>query len=346
MQTSITHGTPKGHASLTARTNGPAGLRWAAILALALCGALHGETFSYTDKMGRTLRLQTPVRGAVVYQLHEFIPALKAWDKIVGIGRFAYQNSLMLATKPDIATTVPSGGSGTDINIEALLKAKPDVVITWAVRPENIRFMEQKGLKVIAVYPDSIREMYDVLALLGTLFGREKEARETKAHMEAIFDLVRARAARVPVGGRARVLWTYSRQNSVAGFDSLSEDVFRLIGAENVAASVQQRTADVSLETILNWKPDTIFIWGSATYGSKDILESTQWRGVQAVQGRRVYKAPVWSTWSPCLAPIVLWIAAKTYPDLYRDVDVRAVTDKFFRDVYGIPMVAPGVSDF
>jgi len=319
---------------------------WAATLAFALCGALHGETFSYTDKLGRTLQIQTPVRGAVVYQLHEFIPALKAWEKIVGIGRFAYQNSLMLATKPDIAATVPSGGSGTDINIEALLKARPDVVITWAVRPENIRFMEQKGLKVIAVYPDSIREMYDVLALLGKLFGREKEAGETKARMEAIFDLVRVRAARVPAGHRARVLWTYSRQNSVAGLDSLSEDVFRLVGAENVAAGLHQRTADVSMETILNWKPDTVFIWGSATYSAAEILNSTQWRDVPAARNRRVFKAPVWSTWSPCLAPIVLWLAAKTYPDLYRDVDVRAVTDKFFRDVYGIPMVAPGVSDF
>jgi iron complex transport system substrate-binding protein len=103
---------------------------------------------------------------------------------------------------------------------------------------------------------------------------------------------------------------------------------------------------DVSMETILKWNPDAVFVWGTATYRSQDILDSSQWRGVQAVQKRRVYKAPVWSTWSPCLAPIVLWVAAKTSPELYRDVDVHAVTDKFFRDVYGIPMVDPGVSEF
>jgi iron complex transport system substrate-binding protein len=100
------------------------------------------------------------------------------------------------------------------------------------------------------------------------------------------------------------------------------------------------------METILNWNPNTIFVWGSATYRSEDILGSSQWRNVQAVKNRKVFKAPVWSTWSPCLAPIVLWLAAKTYPDVYRDVDVHAVTDKFFRDVYGVPMVDPGVKEF
>jgi len=327
--------------------NRTSGLRWAALLVAALCcGVAHGETFSYTDKLGRTVQLDVPVKRAVIYQLHEFLPALKAWDKIVGIGRFAYQNSLMLATKPDIASTVPSGGTGTDINIEELLKVKPDVVITWAVRPENIRFMEQKGLKVIAVYPDSIREMYDVLAMLGKLFGREKEAAETKRRMDAVFDIVRAHTARIPANRRAKVLWTYSRQNSVAADDSLSNDVFRMIGAGNAAGDVKQRTVDVSMETILNWNPETVFVWGSATYAAEDILNSVQWRGVQAVRNRRVFKAPVWSTWSPCLAPIVLWIAARTYPELYRDVDVHAVSDRFFRDVYGIPMVSPGVNDF
>ena len=318
-----------------------------ALLAVGLCGAVaSGETLSYKDKLGRTVRLEVPVQRVVIYQLHEFLPALKAWDKIVGIGRFAYQNSVMVATKPDIASTVPSGGSGTDINIEGLLKVKPDVVITWSVRPQNVRFMEEKGLKVIAVYPDSIREMYDVLALLGRLFGREKEAAATKRRMDEIFEMVRAHTAKIPANRRAKVLWTYSRQNSVAAFDSLSNDIFQLIGAENAAGGVNQRTVDVSMETILKWNPDTVFVWGSATYRSQDILNSSQWRGVRAAQNRRVYKAPVWSTWSPCLAPIVLWVAAKTYPDLYRDVDVHAVTDKFFRDVFGIPMVDPGVSEF
>ena len=303
-------------------------------------------TLSYKDKLGRTTTFEVPVHRAVTYQLHEFLPALKCWDKVVGIGRFAYRDPIVLAAKPDIMSSIPSAGSGSDINIEALLRLKPDVVITWTARPENVRFMEQKGINVIAIYPDSIREMYDVIELQGKLFGREAEARATIRQMEAIFDLVRSHAARVPADRRAKVLWTYSRQNSVAAKDSLSNDVFRLIGAVNAAGGVEQRTVDVSMETILGWNPETIFVWGNATYRSSDLLESTQWRRIKAVRNGRVFKAPEWSTWSPCLAPIVLWIATKTYPEIYKDVDVHAVTDKFFRDVFGIPMVSPGNSDF
>jgi len=49
-----------------------------------------------------------------------------------------------------------------------------------------------------------------------------------------------------------------------------------------------------------------------------------------------VYKAPEWSTWSPRLAPIALWMAMKTYPEYFRDINLYKVTDEFYRKVFGI----------
>jgi len=310
---------------------------------LMLAAAAHAETLTYRDKLDRTVRISLPVRKAVFFQTYEFIPALGAWDRVAGVGRFAYTNDLIRAVKPDIARTVPSMGSGTDINIEALLKLRPDVVVTWAFKPENVQFMEKNGLTVVAVYPDSISELYDMMDLIGRMLGKEKETKRTKANMEELFDTVRKRTAKIPADQRRKVLWIGSRPHAVAGGTGATNEMIAMIGGVNPAAEIGQRNADVSIERIIRWNPDVIFIWGNAKYGPRDILRNPQWRTVAAVGNGRVYKAPEWSTWSPRLAPVALWMAMKTYPEYYRDMNYAAAADRFYRKTFGISyrMVAP-----
>jgi iron complex transport system substrate-binding protein len=90
------------------------------------------------------------------------------------------------------------------------------------------------------------------------------------------------------------------------------------------------------MERIISWNPDVIFIWGNASYTARSILQSSQWRFIKAVREGRVYKAPEWSTWSPRLAPIALWMAMKTYPEYFRDINLNKVTDDFYWKVFGI----------
>jgi iron complex transport system substrate-binding protein len=119
--------------------------------------------------------------------------------------------------------------------------------------------------------------------------------------------------------------------------------MIEMTGGVNVAGGIQLRNADVSIETIIGWNPDVIFIWGNAQYGVRDILESSQWKFVKAVREGRVYKAPEWSTWSPRLALIVLWMSMKTYPDLYKDLDFQTAADDFYRKVFKMPYGKSGV---
>ncbi|MCG2813146.1 MAG: ABC transporter substrate-binding protein, partial [Thermodesulfovibrionales bacterium] len=62
-----------------------------------------------------------------------------------------------------------------------------------------------------------------------------------------------------------------------------------------------------------------------------------QWRHVSAAKNSRVYKAPKWSTWSPRLAIVALWMAMKTYPEYFVDINLEKAADDFYREVYGIP---------
>ena len=309
-----------------------------AILALVVSVSVsHAESLSCRDKLGRTVQIVLPVRRAVLFETYELTAALDVWDRIAGISRYAYENDLILAVKPDIAETISSAGSGFDMNIETLLKYRPDLVITWSFKPETIRFMEEKGLKVIALYPESLPELYETMRLQGRLFGEERKVEQSIVEMEKIFLLVRDRSRRVPNDGRKKVIWLGGKPTTVSGGMGIYNDMICLINAVNPAFIIQERSADVSMERIVAWNPDVVFIWGSAKFGVEDLIGSPRWRHVDAVRKSAVYRAPKWSTWSPRLAVVALWMAMKTYPEVYRDIDFRKTADDFYRTVYGVP---------
>jgi iron complex transport system substrate-binding protein len=308
------------------------------VILLMLLPALSAPAASltYKDKMGRTVTIQTPVRRAVLYETYELIPMTGAWGQVAGISRFAYDNDLLLAVKPDIRK-IPDAGSAFDINTEVLLKLKPDVVLTWTIDRKTVHFLEQKGLPVLAVYPESIDELYEIMRLQGKLFGKEKQVESAIVKMEKMFNLIRTRVAKIPPAARKKALYLTGKQTRVNGRIGITHDLFTMMGLENSARELGERSTDVSLEKIIGWNPDVIYIWGNARYSAADLIKNPQWRHIRAIKQRDVHKAPKWGTWSPRLAPIALWMAATAYPQQFKDINVTKTIDRFYRDVYGIP---------
>lgn len=290
-----------------------------------------------TDKLGRTITIPVPVKRAVFLQTPEMIPALGLWDRVVGVGRYAYKSDVLRAVKPDLARTVPCAGAGRAVNVETLLALKPDLVITWSVKPDQVEFMQARNLRVLAMYPESVAEVYEVMRLYGELFERKERSEACIRAMEKILRVVRQRVSKIPRSSRRRVLWLGRTQTSVACGVGVSSEMLELAGGDNPASSLGQGSTSVSIERIISWNPDIIFIWGFARYGVDDILRSRQWRSIKAVQEGRVYKAPRWSSWSPRVAPVVLWIASKIYPQSFAQQDPEKMIDDFYREVFGIP---------
>ena len=290
---------------------------------------------TYRGKLGRSVTVPVPVKRAVFLISYELVPVLGVWDRVAGVGRWAYDNGLVRQSKPDIRS-IPSVGSGTDVNVEALMKLKPDVVVTWTFKPELVKFMEERGLRVIAIYPESLAELYDVMRLHGKLFQREARMERAIGEMEGLFRMIRERVGRTPEGRRKKVLYIGTKPTSVSGGIGITNEMITLIGAHNPASTLRQRNIEVPMERIIAWNPDVIVIWGNARYGPSDLTNDPQWRLLPAVKNGKVYKAPEWSTWSPRLAPFALWMAAMTYPEYFKDLDMDKVVDEFHRKVFGV----------
>jgi iron complex transport system substrate-binding protein len=312
------------------------------LITAAVATETEAAVVTYTDKLNRTVDIPVPVKRAVFLQMYEMLPALDVWDRVVGIASYAYGNELIRKACPAI-DNIPSAGNGANVNVEAILQLKPDLVITWAWRPEAIRFMEEKGLRVIAVYPESIDDLYKVMELLGSLFQREERMAAARIEMEAIFALVKERVARGDGSKKQKMLYLGGQSNSVSCALGINNDLLTLIGGINPAGTIAQRSTLVDIEQIVAWNPDLIFIWGKAGYTAEDILTAPQWRHIKAVREKRVYKLPDWTTWSPRLALVSLWMAQKAHPRDFQDIELADVADALCRKAFRISCAAETV---
>lgn len=302
-----------------------------------LPAVLAGAELSYRDKEGYLVKVTTPVRRAALIQMYEFLPIMDCWDQVAGLSRYAAKDDVMRAVALDRVVKLACLGGGSDVNMERLLQAKPDVVITWTSQPQQAEFMRRRGLKVITVFPESIAELYEVMDIMGRLFDREQRIQATERSMNAVFDLIRSRVASIESRKRLKIAFIGPRPTNVSAGIGINNDMINLVGGVNVAGHIKRRSVDVSLEQLVKWNPDVIFILGRAPYSARAIIANHQWRVIKAVRDGRVYKAPHWSIWSPRLAPLTLWMAARAYPERFNDLNLNAHIDGYFRQVYGVP---------
>jgi len=297
---------------------------------------LNADTIFIKDKLGRQVKVKTPLKRAVIVITYELIPALGVWNQVVGISRWAEKECDLIKAifnkYPYLKK--PTVGTGTDMNIEAILKLNPDLVITWAYSPETIKFLEERSIKTIAIWPENLKEFYGVVRLHGKLFGKEKRAEQVIKEIISMLKIIRDRVKNI--SHKKIVLYLSGRQTRVGGGKGIMNDMIKICGAINPASNIKKDTYDVSMEKIIKWNPDCIFIWGYAGYSETDILKNPQWKYIKAVKNKKVYKVPKWSTWSPRIAPIALWMAIRIYPEKFKNINFKKIVNSYYKTVFGI----------
>lgn len=187
------------------------------------------------------------------WSIDEYLYAIVPPERIVGVSETAYldasSNVLSFVNRfhPVIAT-----------DPEIVLRATPDLVLTdESARWELPGLLRQAGVPVHRIYSrfETLQAIEDNIRLIGYLTGEDARAEAVRQDFHSA--IARAAAMR-PAGMPApRVLgmggaYTYGRE-------TLFNDILRVLGAENVAATHGFVGYDgVTDEHIARWDPDWI----------------------------------------------------------------------------------------
>lgn len=208
----------------------------------------------------------------------EAVFAIGAQGRLVGRSRWD--------TFPQEAGRLPALGDGIRPNVEAVLAARPTLVLLYATA-ENRAAAEafaRAGVRTLALRVDRIRDFHALLRTLGVALGDTAAARVVSDSVQRTLDAVRRRTRPWP---RVRVVWPlWDRPLLVVGQGSYLDELVEVAGGVNVFHDLTAPSPAVSVEEVARRAPDLV-VAGSAASAQR-LRESPGWRVVAAVREGRV----------------------------------------------------------
>jgi len=219
-------------------------------------------------------------------------------------------------------------------NVEAILLARPDVVLT--MQRESVGPLEARGVKVVFLAWRKPEDVKACMTILGEVFGKPEVAARYRRYFDATLERVAEALRPVTAAERPRVL--YLQPGTLTQPRLIAE--WWIPAAGGISVTDDGRTAEsrtFSLEQVLLWDPDILIVTDpkDVTLVANDRL----FRQLKAVQGGRVHVVPVGAhTWSNRTAeqPLtVLWAAKTFHPARFPALDLAAETASFYREFFG-----------
>jgi iron complex transport system substrate-binding protein len=277
-------------------------------------------------------------------------------EKLVGIhpaSMSAAKNSMLAGVAPDILKADTSFIQAEDLNIEELLKLKPDVVFYATASSEaDAEYEKLKAAGIPAVGFSTSKWGFDCVAtfenwvkLLGEVLQKEDEAAGIAEYGHKVYDDIQAVFAVNPGMVKPKVLILFEYKDgfiTTSGSHFFGQYWIEASGGINVAQGLTGMP-EINMEQIYEWNPDVIYITNFSPALPEDLLENKvdghDWSSVRAVKDGRVYKFPLGMyRWFPPASdtPLALrWLAQKNHPDLFPDVDmekeVRSYYERFYK---------------
>ena len=186
---------------------------------------------------------------------------------------------------PDSAQLVPSLGDALRPNVEAVLGARPDLVILYASednRPAYDRLREQ-DIAVIALRIDRVEHFDRVARLLGTLTGNAAAGAEVADSVQRTIARVRDATHALP---RPRVFWRiWDAPLITIGRGSFLSQLVDIAGARNIYEDIAAPSQQVTFEDVVRRDPDFILV---GPEGGQIVARDPAWRAIRAVREGRV----------------------------------------------------------
>ena len=297
-----------------------------------------GEIRYVTDMAGRKVALPKQVERIVtlgpVPVLNSFIFALGEGEKILNglpfsfarSPRYKYQTLFapVLANEPDL-----QGSGGGHFDIEALLKARPDVIL--AMDRLTTDSLERRGFAVVFLLWRQPEDVKALMRLVGEVLNREDAAAQYTRYFDDTVKRVGEVVSRIPRKERPKVLFCNVR--SLTQPHLIAEWWIETAGGISVTNNGRSiEDFAFSPEQMLAWNPDILLL--SSPEDLTEVYEDQRFSVIKAVKSRRVYVAPLaahlWANRTVEQPLTVLWAAKLFYPERFKNLDLVKEMEYFY----------------
>ena len=246
-------------------------------------------SITVTDMTGREITLDGPATRVVALSAAdcEVLCALGCGDALVGRGEYC--------NWPEEILDVPVVQSGADTNIEQIISLQPQVLLmsTMAQTEEQVKALEDAGIKVVVSDAMDIEGIYTSVGIIGKLMDKEEQAGEIVNGMKSTFEDLKAKAAAWE-GDQMSVyfeisplewgLWT-------AGTGTFYDEIANILNLKNAFGDVAGY-AEISEEQVIERKPDAIvtisMYYGEGPTPVEEILSRPGWDVIPAVANEKI----------------------------------------------------------
>ena len=323
----------------------------------AVSSAPAGGTRTVTDHAGNTIELPAEVNRIVISSIMPLPSVVALFDgaaeKVVGMdpsSMAAAKNSILPNIHPEILNATTDFLKDGNLNIEEVLKLKPDVVFYSADNTADYEALTKAGIPAVGFSTSKFKfntvETFDNwVTLLGEVLGQADTAKQIADYGYQVEDEVTSviKAAGDSIQ-KPKVLILFRYDNGpikTSGSNFFGQYWLDTTGAENVAKDLKGQ-AEINMEQIYQWNPDMIYITNFSPYQPDDLynnsIEGFDWSKVKAVQDKKVYKFPLGMyRWFPPASdtPLAMkWLATKNQPELFKDVDMEKEVKEYYKRFY------------
>ncbi len=238
---------------------------------------------SVIDDLGREIRLEKPAQRIVCLAPHntENLFTAGAGGQIVG--------TVDHSDYPEQALDIPRVGNYKQVNIEAVLGLKPDLIIAWSSgnTNESVERLIDLGIPVFYSEPHTFEEIINNIERLALLSGRLEDATPRLEGMRRTF-----RDLKTEYSGKKLLKIFYQVWDqpliTLNGEHSVSH-AFKLCSGINIFADEPTIAPRINIEGVIAKNPQLILLAGhSVTQAASWIDTWSEWSSIDAVSSGQI----------------------------------------------------------
>ncbi|MED1783200.1 Fe(3+) dicitrate ABC transporter substrate-binding protein [Brevibacillus fortis] len=184
-----------------------------------------------------------------------------------------------------------SVGTRQQPSLEVISSLQPDLIIGDLNRHKDIYKDLQKIAPTIILKSrnSTYQENLSSFATIGEALNKQKEAEQRLIkHKEIIAEFKK----KVPAGDSRNVMLGVFRADSLSahGAKSFDGELLEMIGIKNAIQDAAEPTVKISLEQMVEWDPDVIFLAEADDALLNEWKQNPLWNNITAVKNQEVHK--------------------------------------------------------